>query len=91
VPARRRHALDALGEYFTARTLKSRAAGLRDDPDLCAWALGLRLVGERLHAIGGLDLMEAVIGQLAPEDSTNSFLRRKLLRTSWHQIGESLR
>lgn len=91
IPARQRNALDVLAESFTARTLKSKAAGLCHDPDLTGWTLGLRLVGERLHAIGGLSLLEAVVARLAPMETTNCHLRRKLMRTAWHLIGEHLR
>ena len=60
------------------------------DSDLAGFSLRLRLIGERLHSVGGWPLLEHAIARLAPDDGKHAEGRRILTRACWHGLGEHL-
>lgn len=89
LPGRRRseHVV-AVVMGLCAATHRQRTQALLTDRDLALVGMGLRCVGERLAALGGALLLEAAAERVVPDGSQNAELRRTLLRTSWHRLGD---
>lgn len=70
-----------------ASTARARAAFIVAHPDASPPALAVRQLGERVHAIGGVDAMEAVVERVARADPARCVTRAALLRSLWHGLG----
>lgn len=90
VAGRRRGLALHTADLVRGKTLKRQCEALCGDPDLGIRTLGLRLLGRRLDAIGGHDLIEFAIAKLAREGAQHADLRHQLVRAAFDHIGEHL-
>lgn len=90
VQGRRRGIARHTPALVCGRTKKAQCDAALADSELAGRTLLLRLLGERLESIGGVDLMEASVSRLALLGLPHADLRRELVRAAWHQVGEFL-
>jgi hypothetical protein len=73
-----------------ATTSRARAGCVANHVTVSGGALAIRVIGERLHAVGGVDLMDRVVERVAALDPGRRVAREGLLRGVWHGLGEYL-
>ncbi len=72
---------------FEASEAQRKAADLIRDPIGEAVRVAVRVLGKRLHELGGMDLMTTVLDEVAQLDRANEPRRETIMDRRWDGIG----
>jgi hypothetical protein len=79
----------SVAEILAKTRAQSHAEQIIRDPVGETARMGVRALGERLHEIGGLELMQRVLDDVADRDKPNWGRRTSIMDNRWDGVGRT--